>query len=58
MQHHFWGLFAIKIKGKYTILIHMKDESHQIISNVLYLLEMKSDCILNMGQLLEKNYDI
>ncbi|XP_075076895.1 uncharacterized protein LOC142163501 [Nicotiana tabacum] len=47
----------IQIKGKGTILIRLKDGSHQLISNVLYVPEMKSN-ILSLGQLLEKNYDI
>ncbi|XP_019242532.1 PREDICTED: uncharacterized protein LOC109222661 [Nicotiana attenuata] len=47
----------VKIKGKGTILIRLKDGSHQLISNVLYVPEMKSN-ILSLGQLLEENYDI
>ena len=47
----------VQIKGKGTILIRLKDGSHQLISNVLYVPKMKSN-ILSLGQLLENNYDI
>ncbi|KAG8377216.1 hypothetical protein BUALT_Bualt08G0005300 [Buddleja alternifolia] len=47
----------VQVKGKGTILIRLKDGSHQFISNVFYVPEMKSN-ILSLGQLLEKNYDI
>ncbi|KAG8379139.1 hypothetical protein BUALT_Bualt07G0057100 [Buddleja alternifolia] len=47
----------VQVKGKGTILIRLKDGSHQFISNVLYMLEMKTNN-LSLGQLLEKNYDI
>ncbi|XP_059306465.1 uncharacterized protein LOC132057893 [Lycium ferocissimum] len=47
----------VQIKGKCTILIRLKDGSHQFISNVMYIPKMESN-ILSLGQLLEKNYDI
>ncbi|KAG8370939.1 hypothetical protein BUALT_Bualt13G0035400 [Buddleja alternifolia] len=47
----------VQVKGKGTILICLKDGSHQFISNVFYVPEMKIN-ILSLGQLLEKNYDI
>lgn len=46
---------TVKEKGK--ILIFLKNGSHQYISNVYYLPNMKSN-ILSLGQLLEKGYDI
>jgi len=45
------------VKGKGKILIHLKDGRHEFISNVYYVLDMKNN-ILNLGQLLEKGYDI
>ena len=39
------------------ILIKLKDESHQLISDVYYIPTMKSN-ILSLGQLLEKGYEI
>ena len=47
----------IPVKGKGNILIHLKDERHQFISNVYYVPKMKNN-ILSLGQLLEKGYDI
>ncbi|KAG8366095.1 hypothetical protein BUALT_Bualt17G0040300 [Buddleja alternifolia] len=47
----------VQVKGKGIILIRLKDRSHQFISNVFYVPEMKSN-ILSLGQLLEKNYVI
>ena len=43
----------ISVKGKGNILIRAKDGSHQLISNVYYVPNMKSN-ILSLGQLLEK----
>ncbi|KAL5810150.1 hypothetical protein ACOSQ4_026718 [Xanthoceras sorbifolium] len=47
----------ISVKGKGNILIHAKNGSHQLISNVYYVPNMTCN-ILSMGQLLEKGYDI
>ncbi|KAH9670830.1 hypothetical protein KPL70_017126 [Citrus sinensis] len=47
----------VPVKGRGNILFHVKDGSHQIISNVYYVPNMKSN-ILSLGQLLEKGYDI
>ncbi|XP_042460733.1 uncharacterized protein LOC122044288 [Zingiber officinale] len=47
----------VQVKGKGALLMHSKDGSHQLISNVFYVSSMKSN-ILSLGQLLEKNYDI
>jgi len=47
----------VVIKGKDNILIKLKDESHQYISDVYYISTVKSN-ILNLEQLLEKRYDI
>nr|GEV13382.1 retrovirus-related Pol polyprotein from transposon TNT 1-94 [Tanacetum cinerariifolium] len=45
------------VKGKGKILIRAKDGSHQYISDVYNVPNLKSN-ILSIGQLLEKNYDI
>nr|GEW30773.1 retrovirus-related Pol polyprotein from transposon TNT 1-94 [Tanacetum cinerariifolium] len=45
------------VKGKGKILIRAKDGSHQYISKVYNVPNLKSN-ILSVGQLLEKNYDI
>ncbi|KAM2341818.1 hypothetical protein ACFX1X_014282 [Malus domestica] len=45
------------VKGKGNILIPLKNGGHQLISNVYYVPNMKSN-ILSLGQLLEKGYDI
>nr|GEV03304.1 hypothetical protein [Tanacetum cinerariifolium] len=45
------------VKGKDKILIRAKDGSHQYISDVYNVPNLKSN-ILSVGQLLEKNYDI
>ncbi|KAH9671981.1 hypothetical protein KPL70_017541 [Citrus sinensis] len=47
----------VLVKGRGNILFRAKDGSHQIISNVYYVPNMKSN-ILSLGQLLEKGYDI
>jgi hypothetical protein len=47
----------VVIKGKCTILIKLKDKSHQFIGDVYYTLKVKSN-ILSLGQLLEKGYEI
>ncbi|KAH9681844.1 hypothetical protein KPL71_027113 [Citrus sinensis] len=47
----------VPVKGRGNILFRAKDGSHQIISNVYYVPNMKSN-ILSLGQLLEKGYDI
>ena len=47
----------VLVKGKGNILFRAKDGSHQIISNVYYVPNMKSN-IFSLGQLLEKGYDI
>jgi nanoRNase/pAp phosphatase (c-di-AMP/oligoRNAs hydrolase) len=47
----------VAIKGKCTILIKLKDESHQFISDVYFIPNVKSN-ILSLGQLLEKGYEI
>jgi hypothetical protein len=47
----------VVIKGKYIILIKLKDESHQFIGDVYYIPIVKSN-ILSLGQLLEKGYKI
>ncbi|KAK2973657.1 hypothetical protein RJ640_017029 [Escallonia rubra] len=53
----FGDMSKIPVKGKDKILIKLKNGSHQFISNVYYVLEMKAN-ILSMSQLLEKGYDI
>lgn len=45
----------VKRKGK--ILFHVKDGGHQLISNVYYMPNMKSN-IVSLGQLLKNDYDI
>ncbi|XP_047155511.1 uncharacterized protein LOC124826663 [Vigna umbellata] len=45
------------VKGKGNVLIRLKNEEHQFISNIYYVPSMKSN-ILSLGQLLEKGYDI
>nr|GEU97808.1 retrovirus-related Pol polyprotein from transposon TNT 1-94 [Tanacetum cinerariifolium] len=45
------------VKGKVKVLIQAKDGSHQYISDVYNVPNLKSN-ILSVGQLLEKNYDI
>ncbi|GKC64809.1 retrovirus-related pol polyprotein from transposon TNT 1-94 [Tanacetum coccineum] len=45
------------VKGKGKILIRAKDVSHQYISDVYNVPNLKSN-ILSVGQILEKNYDI
>lgn len=47
----------IPVKGKGKILIRLKNGTHQFISNVYYVPNMKNN-ILSLGQLLEKGYDI
>ncbi|KAH9697695.1 hypothetical protein KPL71_023716 [Citrus sinensis] len=47
----------VPMKGRGNILFRARDGSHQIISNVYYVPNMKSN-ILILGQLLEKGYDI
>ncbi|XP_050877698.1 uncharacterized protein LOC127081487 [Lathyrus oleraceus] len=47
----------IPIKGKGKIIIRLKNGSHQFISNVYYVPNMKNN-ILSLGQLLKKGYDI
>ena len=47
----------VSIKGRGYILFRTKDGSNQIISNVYYVPNMKSN-ILSLGQLLEKGNDI
>ena len=46
----------IPVKGKGNILIPLENGGHQLISNVYYVPNMKSN-ILSLGQLLEKGYD-
>ena len=43
----------VPVKGRCNILFRAKDDSHQIILNVYYVPNMKSN-ILSLGQLLEK----
>ncbi|KAL4201577.1 hypothetical protein AMTRI_Chr02g259320 [Amborella trichopoda] len=45
------------LRGKGKILIKMNNGSHQFISDVYYVADMKNN-ILSMGQLLEKGYNI
>jgi hypothetical protein len=51
----FGDLFKVPIKWKGTILIRLKNEEHQFITNVYFVPSMKS--ILSLGQLL-KDYEI
>ncbi|KAM2718779.1 hypothetical protein EV1_030652 [Malus domestica] len=46
----------IPVKGKGNILIPLENGGHQLISNVYYVPNMKSN-ILSLDQLLEKGYD-
>ncbi|KAE8706195.1 hypothetical protein F3Y22_tig00110403pilonHSYRG00175 [Hibiscus syriacus] len=48
---------TIAVKGRGNILIRLKDERHQFISNVYYVPNMKSN-ILSLWQLVGKGYDI
>jgi hypothetical protein len=54
---NFVNYSKVAIKGKCMILIKLKDESHQFIGDVYYILTIKSN-ILSLGQLLEKGYEI
>ena len=47
----------VAVKGRGNILIRLKNEEHQFISNVFYVPNIKSN-ILSLGQLFEKGYDI
>ena len=47
----------VPVKGRGKILIRLKNENHQFISNVYYAPKMKNN-ILSLRQLLEKGYDI
>jgi hypothetical protein len=53
----FGDLSKVSIKRKGTILIRLKNREHQFITNVYFVLSMKSN-ILNFGQLLKKDYKI
>ena len=52
----FVGHSKVVIKGKYMILIKLKDKSHQFIGDVFIYQWWKA--ILSLEQLLEKSYDI
>jgi hypothetical protein len=54
---NFVNYSKVAIKGKCMILIKLKEESHQFIGDVYYILTIKSN-ILSLGQLLEKGYEI
>ena len=45
------------VKGKGKTVILAKDGSHQFISEIYYVPNLKNN-ILSLGQLLEKNYDM
>ncbi|XP_058202739.1 uncharacterized protein LOC131317183 [Rhododendron vialii] len=47
----------VPIMGKGTILIHLKNGDHRIISDVYFVPKMKSN-ILSLGQFLERGYEI
>ncbi|CAH9069840.1 unnamed protein product [Cuscuta europaea] len=47
----------VVVNGKGNVLIRLNDGSHQFISDVYYVPNLKTN-ILSMGQLLEKDYDI
>lgn len=47
----------VEVKGKGNILTWFKNGDHQLISNIYYVPNMKSN-ILSLGRLLEKGYDI
>jgi hypothetical protein len=47
----------VKVKGQNKILIHCKDGNERFISNVFYVLDMKSN-ILSLDQLLKHSYMI
>ena len=51
-QISFGDSSKIPVKGKGKILIRQKDESHQLISNVYYALDMKNN-LLSLGEVLE-----
>jgi hypothetical protein len=57
MSITFGDLSKVPIKGKDTILIHLKNGEHQFITNIYFVPIMKSN-ILSLGQLLEKDYEI
>ena len=46
----------VPVNDRWDILFHVKDGSHQLISNIYYVPSMKSN-ILNSGQFLKKGYD-
>lgn len=52
----FRDLSKALIKGKCTILISLKNGEHQFLTNVYFVLIMKSK-IFSLGQLLEKDYE-
>lgn len=53
----FGDLSKVPIKGRDKILIQLKNEVHQYISNVYYIPSMKNN-ILSLGQLLKNDYEI
>ncbi|GKV33525.1 hypothetical protein SLEP1_g42028 [Rubroshorea leprosula] len=48
---------TIAVKGRGKVTIRAKDNSIQTISNVMYVLDLKSN-LLSLGQLQEKGYEI
>lgn len=47
----------IHIEGKGTVLISSKDCGHKLISNVYYVLKLRSN-ILSLGQFVENGYEV
>ncbi|RDX84312.1 hypothetical protein CR513_34655, partial [Mucuna pruriens] len=47
----------VKIQGKSTILMSLKDGSHKFIKDVYYVPKIRNN-ILSLGQLVEKGYEI
>jgi hypothetical protein len=52
IMSHLWIIKKLSPKKKGTILIKLKDESHQFIGDVYYIPLVKSN-ILSLGQLLK-----
>jgi len=48
----------VLVMGKRQVIIHTKRNVTQIISNVLFVPDLKTNNLLNIGQLQEKGYEI
>ncbi|KAL1333643.1 hypothetical protein AAHE18_11G116100 [Arachis hypogaea] len=54
---HFGDESKVEINGKWTILLELKNGSHNILSNVYYIPKMRNN-ILSIGQLMENSCKI